>query len=466
MIHSPETVRTRVLNLLLEVQRQLGDPAEPSGNGDLPFAELLDSMAMVEFIGLVAESCGVSPKKIEACVSGRFTTVGELAASLRTAGLIPNGGSTVARHVASAPPPRLHPAPEGLGEQSTSDGSSKTYHSSPPHQLPGISTVPHSFRSPAPVVTTWLGGAAMCLPDGVEPATSLDIRLGRKKGWLERRAGIHQRHVWSNQDPLTAAASAGRRSLQQAELKTSDIGAVIVTSEAPPLLAGLAMAIHHRLKLRPSAVALEIGGACTGFLTALWAAQSIIQRIGNVLVVAIEAATRHLHVKPGSAGEGAALFGDGAAAAVFSARPTCPDSVPVREVFIGGDGSFGGVLQIERASAGDVEIRMKKIELAGRAIDAMAHSVQEIAQRHRIEVSDLAAVVAHGGNGRMPALLARRLGISVERIWSETPSTGNLGSASIPVAWASRALRPDGPVVWTAAGAGLTWGAALLEPAG
>jgi 3-oxoacyl-[acyl-carrier-protein] synthase III len=78
-----------------------------------------------------------------------------------------------------------------------------------------------------------------------------------------------------------------------------------------------------------------------------------------------------------------------------------------------------------------------------------------------LEVANV-TVVAHGGNGRMPALLARQLSLPPDRVWSETPRTGNLGSASVPVAWAAHAPRPRGRVAWTAVGAGLTWAAAIL----
>jgi 3-oxoacyl-[acyl-carrier-protein] synthase III len=61
----------------------------------------------------------------------------------------------------------------------------------------------------------------------------------------------------------------------------------------------------------------------------------------------------------------------------------------------------------------------------------------------------------------MAGMLARALGVPPERVWSETSQTGNLGSASLPVAWAVREPIIDAPVIWTAAGAGLTWGAML-----
>jgi 3-oxoacyl-[acyl-carrier-protein] synthase III len=446
MIHSPETVKSQVLSLLRQVQVQLGDPEAQSGGEDTPFADLLDSMAMVEFIAAVAESCGVSPQKIEDCVNHEFTTVGQLAASLHAAGLIPNGGAEHSRH--------LHPSPR----------SSKTFHPSPPHYLPGSTPATHAYITSSPAGTTWLAGTAVCMPKTVESADSVNNRLGRPPGWLERHAGICERRVWADQDPLEAVADAGRECLHRAGLRLTDVGALLVTSEAPPLLIGLAAAIHDRLKLRSSAVALEIGGACTGYLAALWVAQSLVQRVGLVLVVAVEAATEHLRVQPGASGEGAALFGDGAAAAVFAGQRTSGQAIPIMEVVLDADGSVGGVLKIERSPRGDVQIRMKRIELAGRAIDAMAQSAQEMARRHNVAVNDLAAVVAHGGNGRMPGLLARRLGVAPERVWSETARMGNLGSASIPVAWASRSLSSPGPVVWTAAGAGLTWGAAMLAP--
>jgi 3-oxoacyl-[acyl-carrier-protein] synthase III len=99
--------------------------------------------------------------------------------------------------------------------------------------------------------------------------------------------------------------------------------------------------------------------------------------------------------------------------------------------------------------------------LAERAIRAMAERVRELASAHGLVVGDLAAVVAHGGNGRMPALLARTLGVPAERVWSTAAQLGNLGSASLPAAWANRRPAPRGPVTWVAAGAGLTVAGAL-----
>ena len=99
--------------------------------------------------------------------------------------------------------------------------------------------------------------------------------------------------------------------------------------------------------------------------------------------------------------------------------------------------------------------------LAGRAVHTLAGQVRGLARSRGLTPADLRAVVIHGGNGRVPALVARALGVPEDRVWSETARTGNLGSASLPVAWAAR-RPPAAPAVWAAVGAGLLWGAVLL----
>jgi 3-oxoacyl-[acyl-carrier-protein] synthase III len=175
----------------------------------------------------------------------------------------------------------------------------------------------------------------------------------------------------------------------------------------------------------------------------------------------VEAHSRWLPARPGPEGEAAALFGDGAAACLLGRAAAGPAPVPLREVILGTDGGLGGLLGVRPGPSGGMEVRMDGPALAGRAVRAMADSVRELCERHGLSSGGLAAVVAHGGNGRLPGLLARQLGVAPERVWSETAETGNLGTASLPIAWAARGP-VAGPVVWAAVGAGVQWGAALL----
>ena len=413
---------THLLNRLHEVRHDLG-MQQVSIGADALFAEMLDSMGMVEFIMVLAHDLSVTPEMIEQCVDHRFGTVAELADALDRAGISPKQNED----------PQAWPLAVG--------------------------------KVGAVQDTSWLAATAMRLPDAREPAAALNQALLRPMGWLERHAGILERRVWATQDPLAAAADAARECLERTGLSRPDVGALLVTSEAPPILAGLAAAVHHRLELPKNVVALEVGSACTGFLAALWTAQRLLPRLDVILVVAVEAATRLLQLQPGPGGEAAALFGDGAAATLLSRDDRGREAVRLGRICTYADGSLGGLLQIARTGKGEAEVQMSGFELASRAVEVMAQSVRDLADQHDLKVPDLAAVVAHGGNGRLPALLARKLDLPAEKVWSETPTTGNLGSASLPVAWAAHQPVPSGPVIWTAVGAGLTWGAALLGDA-
>lgn len=106
---------------------------------------------------------------------------------------------------------------------------------------------------------------------------------------------------------------------------------------------------------------------------------------------------------------------------------------------------------------------MAGVPLAPRAVRTMADAVRQLSERQGLSVDQLGAVIAHGGNGRMPALLARRLGLPIERVWSATARAGNLGSASVPIAWTSGTSPPSPPLIGVSAGAGLQWGAALFD---
>lgn len=417
MIVTLESLTDFLLEQVRQVERNLHLDPGPDLNPRTMLGDALDSMAMVEFLALVSEACGVKPTAIEESVARRFGTVSALARAMELVGIAPRLATPACRFAPQLSKPSARAA--------------------------------------------FLGSSALRLPQTVQPAAELDRLLQRPEGWLARHAGIHSRRVWTHEDPLTAAVEAGRDCLARAGLLPEEVGALLVTSEAPPLLAGLAAALHHRLDLPPQTVALEIGGACTGFLAALWTARQMLSSVGVVLILAVEAPTRYLTVEPGVAGEAAALFGDGAAACIVAAEPMDAAALPLREVVLGADGSATALVRPVLGPSGKVELMMEGKALATRALAAMTETVAALLQAHALRVSDLRACVVHGGNGRMPPLLARRLGLPPERVRSLTPTTGNLGSASLPAAWAESAITL-GPAIWVGVGAGLTWGAALL----
>jgi 3-oxoacyl-[acyl-carrier-protein] synthase-3 len=418
-----------LMTRLREVQKNFHLPV--SDDPTTRLADALDSMGLVELIAILAEDFGVTPDTIDQAVGRKYGAIAEVARRLQAAGLsqkMQNRSEEIITHGGEKP-----------AREDTSTGYDRE-------------------------VLGWLASTAVRLPQKIQPASEINEILNRPPGWLESHAGILQRRIWADQDPLLAACEAAQECLTRAGLSAAEVGALLVTSEAPPLPIGLAAALHHRLRLGSEATALEIGGACTGFLAAWWTGVRLLPSCSNVLILSVEHHSQHLALGPGPAGEAAALFGDAAAACLMSARSVSSSSRPIRAIMHQTDGSGAGLLRVEQGKTGSYQLRMQGVALAGRAVRAMAQSVRELVERHGLKVADLDAVVVHGGNGRLPGLVALQLGIPVERIWSQTSLTGNVGSASLPVAWASQPNLPRGLVAWTAVGAGLTWAAALTGP--
>lgn len=423
---SHDALVSRLLDHLHQLRELQGQ--EPlAADANTRFVDALDSMGFVEFLARVAEECGVSVESIEQATGRRYGSVGELAAALDATGLGQDGPPS------TTPTAAVECCRAELGKEKLARPSA------------------------------WLAATAARLPANRQPASVINALLHRPPGWLEEHAGIEARYLWGDDDPLDAAMHAALDCLRQTGLSPDSVGALLVTSEAPPLLTGLAAALHARLGLPSQSAALEIGGACTGFLTALWTAQHLLSDLAAVLVISVEAPSRWLSLSPTPNGETAALFGDAAAACLLTAQPTGSGCLSLRDIVLGTDGSAGPLLRVELTPNRGTELHMDGIALAHRAVRTMADTAKQLCARHKLTVEQLAAVIAHGGNGRMPALLARCLDLPPQRVHSETAHTGNLGSASLPIAWAACGPTVSRPVIWTAVGAGLQWGAALFD---
>src|SRR5437899_1435132 len=102
MLKTTADLAAHLLDRIAEVRCNLGYEAEPPAATDARFADLVDSMGMVEFLGIVADDCGVSPTTIEECTGRRFGTITELAEAMTRAGFAAALGAARAGHERAA----------------------------------------------------------------------------------------------------------------------------------------------------------------------------------------------------------------------------------------------------------------------------------------------------------------------------------------------------------------------------
>lgn len=112
-------------------------------------------------------------------------------------------------------------------------------------------------------------------------------------------------------------------------------------------------------------------------------------------------------------------------------------------------------------------IRMNGQEVFKFAVKQVPAVILELLEKEGMVTADIRYFLLHQANGRIIEAVARRLGVSLDRFPMNVDAYGNTSSASIPILldeWNRKGeLKAGDRIVLSGFGAGLTWGAALME---
>jgi 3-oxoacyl-[acyl-carrier-protein] synthase-3 len=305
------------------------------------------------------------------------------------------------------------------------------------------------------------------------PNAEIEARLGLSDGWIERRTGILARHYVAEDQALTdIAIAAGDNALKAAGLAREDVGLLLLATSTPDhLLPPSAPLVAHRLGLT-NAGGIDMTGACGGFLYALTLADSHARaRNEPVLVIAANVLSRRINVRDRAS---SVLFADAAGAAVVAPTPRAEAGVIGAK--LSSDGAKYDLIRIPGGGSrkpftalGDASETLMIISdgqaVYTAAVDMMVTSAQAAMERAEITARDVTYFVPHQANARMMRAIAHKLTIPEERMLSTISSYGNSSAATIPLTLSAAAppsrYRKGDVVLMTAAGAGLTGGAAV-----
>lgn len=307
-----------------------------------------------------------------------------------------------------------------------------------------------------------IAGVAAAVPEGVVTNAPIAARLGVGEDWIVSRTGIRERRIAGPGECLRdLAAEAGRRALSRAGgLDAAALDLVLVgtmtadeiTPNAAPLVAADLGAVR--------AGTLDVGGACTAFLGALALAAGQIEcgRADSALVIGADLLSR---VTDPLDRRTAALFGDGAGAAVLVATPAPGRVGPV---VLRADGSGARCIFARRDEG---VIRMDGQETFRHAVARLAEATLEAVALAGAALSDVDAFVYHQANGRILRAVGERLGLPPERVVDVIGCYGNTSAATIPIALAAAErdglVGPGAKVLLAAFGAGFTYGGTVVE---
>jgi 3-oxoacyl-[acyl-carrier-protein] synthase III len=306
-----------------------------------------------------------------------------------------------------------------------------------------------------------IASVGMAVPDRVVSNGPIAARLGVDEGWIVKRTGARERrHADPDASLSELAADAARAALERAGVEGRDLDLVLVaTMTADAVAPGAAPKVAERLAAA-SAGAVDVGAACNGFLSALAIGSAQIEagRARTVLVVGADLMSRLTDPDDRAT---AALFADGAGAVVL-----LPSAIGggIGPVVLGADGARGGLITADRVGG---PLRMNGHDTFKQAVARMSEASRQAVALAGLELADVDLFVYHQANSRILRSVGEELGLDRSRVIDDVPRFGNTGAATIPVSLTlaeGEGRLADGAIVLTAAvGAGLSWGASVIE---
>lgn len=315
---------------------------------------------------------------------------------------------------------------------------------------------------------SWAGFGHYVPERQVENA-EIEADLGLPAGWIEGRTGIRTRHYAAPDQALSdLAVPAGQMALAGAR----DVGLLLLATSTPDhLLPPTAPLVAHRLGLTCGAV--DLAGACAGFLHALALGAAHCKMTGQaVLVIGANILSRRIEQTEVAS---RVLFADAAGAVLLRLHHD-----PARGLLasdLGSDGSSYDMISIPRGGsrlpydgqAGGLTMRMPDgPAVFTAAVEGMVRSGRTALSRAGLGAPDIATWLPHQANGRIIRRVGQSLGVESAEWLGTLARHGNSSAATIPLALSVRIAEGGplaaGPVLFSAFGAGTLWGSIVWNP--
>ena len=293
--------------------------------------------------------------------------------------------------------------------------------------------------------------------------------------WITTKTGMKKRRI-ASPDVCTSdlAVEACKQALKNANLLPKDIDLLILATSSPDVpLSSTAGIIQDKLGC-VNCAAFDINAVCAGWVHALDVGSRFVGTSGyeNVLVVGSEIYSRILNWKDRAT---CVLFGDGAGAAVLS---KVKSGNGILGSWLMSDGSGSSVIEIPSGgvrtpfNSDNFEEGQQYFHMDGRAvwdfaIEAFPQAVTNALSKVGKTIDEVDLIIPHQANINIIKKGMEKLGLDMEKTFTNLHKYGNTAGASVPIAMheaMDKGLIKEGSLVVTAAfGGGLAWGANVIQ---
>ncbi|MDR2008341.1 MAG: ketoacyl-ACP synthase III [Alphaproteobacteria bacterium] len=303
------------------------------------------------------------------------------------------------------------------------------------------------------------------LPQKILTNIELSKMVDTSDEWIVSRTGIKERHIAAEGELTTdLALQAALKALQKANLRSEDIDGIVLATTTPDLVFPSSASILQRKLGATKAFAYDVQAVCSGFIYALFNADSIIRagRANRILVIGAETFSRILNWQDRNT---CVLFGDGAGAVILEKTTENPmeGGSGIIDVQVFTDGNYTD--ELKTTAGANPYVVMNGSEVFKHAVNNLASVVDIILEKNHLTKEDINWLVPHQANLRIINAMGKKLNLDPSKVVITIDKHANTSAASIPLALDSAfdKIKKGDMVLMEAMGGGFTWGAALFR---
>ncbi len=322
-------------------------------------------------------------------------------------------------------------------------------------------------------------GTGSYTPEKILTNADLEKIVETSNEWIVTRTGIQERRIAAN-DQATSdlATKAATNALDMAGINAEEIDLIIVATVTPDRIFPSTSTILQSKIKASNAACFDLQAACTGFLYSLECANSLMTNNPKYTKALIIGAEKLSVLTDWQDRNTCVLFGDGAGAVVLEKRIDNNDIGGILASKLGSDGNYSEILKVPAggsalsSSHDTIDQRLHYIRMEGQevfklAVTAMSKACKDVMASANVKPSQIRWLIPHQANLRIIKSVGNKLSISDEHVFVNLNKYGNTSAASVVIALdeivrSGKVERGD-YLLFTAFGAGLTWGATLLR---
>ena len=319
-------------------------------------------------------------------------------------------------------------------------------------------------------MTARIAGIGAYVPETIVTNDDLAKIVETSDEWISSRTGIRERRISTKEGTSDLAAEAARRALEAAGVKPEELDLIILGTSSPDCnYPSGACEVQAKIGA-VNAAAFDISAACSGFIFAMNIVQGFFKSgiYQTALIIGAETLSKVVDWDDRST---CVLFGDGAGAAVLKNEES-----GIIDMLMGSDGTKGEALKCTSRSLGNFLtgerpelgfMTMDGQEVFRFAVKRVPESIESLMKRNKTAKEDIRYYILHQANERIVEAVAKRLKEPMDKFPMIIEKYGNTSTASIPLLLDDMVkkgmLKAGDKIILSGFGAGMTWGAVLLE---